>query len=337
MENFQNPVQCHKRRRVRPSSFAASSDVNNKNINTSSHAWRFHNIAEIVDLSMGPVTLLLHSLGAFLISCLIQNGNHKTQQLFLLNYSLSVIVVTFVNVIGSLVHRYAHEEKIHLFFKVITCTLYYIFFCSMIFINLDRLLEVLLNIKYPVYVTKNRTICIIVLSWFIVAGTFVPLAVTEDMYIFYTYIATPMDIIYMVFAAITWMIIFYFFKKFRIPPTSRNSSTTISIGATFRQSKFAVPLVLVISFVTCTILPDIVVIIMGGFCQECLQLIVNFGFYIESIIDALLYINLDRQIRRLLWKKLRVNRLSRQINPRQRMATETVGSTRKSRHWDREN
>ena len=271
-----------------------------------------YNTVEIIILFICPVTLLFHFLGTFVVSCLIHNGGYKIRHLLLLNYSLCVIATGSTNIIHIMVHRYLHDNKGH----ACCVMVYYVFFCAMIFINLDRLLEVLLNIKYPVYITKNRTVGAIAFSWCvgIVASVMASVLTTfEEMLDYLPYIATPIDICYLVFVTVSWTIIFYHFKRSRRHPTAlNNSSTVISIGATFRKSKFFVALLLVLSFVLCTIPPDLMVMMKSGQDTACLSII---SFYIASTVDALLYITMDRLTRRMLWRKLRINRRGR-ISPR---------------------
>ena len=292
-------------------------------MSTSSNRTSCVNSFRLVNSFMCPITLILHCLGTFLISCLIHEGSYKIQHLLLLNYSLSIIWACSLNTIGSLVHKYAHETKRHLFFQVGMYIFYYILFCAFIFINLDRLLEVLLNIKYPQYITNRRIVVLIVFSWCFVACAIAPFSTIfrESLYID---IASSIDICYLVFVTISWTVIFYHFKRSRTHPTMMKISTTISIGATFRKSRFFLPLLLVLSFVSCTIVPDIVLLMNGGVYTVCILLLVNTGFYIESTVDAVLYINMDREIKRILWRKLGINRI-RQINPRGRRSTRISG------------
>ena len=84
------------------------------------------------------------------------------------------------------------------------------------------------------------------------------------------------------------------------------------------------------SFIVCGIVPDLLIIWVGkGKDNAAFQLFTDVAFYVGSTVDAILYINMDSQTRRLVRKKWRLNvRRRSRVHPAlaARVTTETVVS-----------
>ena len=112
-------------------------------------------LVDLVRLAIVPITILLQTTGMILLAKVILRRRQRVQHLLFLNYSISITVISISNIVYSLLPLHDEEAicilRLWLFFMKNT-----VFIPGMIFINLDRLLEVLLNIKYLLYISEKR-------------------------------------------------------------------------------------------------------------------------------------------------------------------------------------
>ena len=104
----------------------------------------------------------------------------KIQHMLWLNLSAYVVLLNFIY-IGELLLAYGNwdSDSVSLTSSTAQVVLICYMVLAMISINIDRLLLIILNIKYPLYVTKTRVNCMILTTWVSCLFTFLCILLTN--------------------------------------------------------------------------------------------------------------------------------------------------------------
>ena len=143
-----------------------------------------------------------------------------------------------------------------------------VYFLVMIYMTLDKLFDIYLNIKYHLYWSEFRAKNLLLLTWLVTICSavvacmghhFTGFAVHEvlDLYVYPTF-----DVIFLVIAIITYTFIFHKYKQSRLPPVilSRRSSMVVCVKTwkVFKQSRFYIPLLLTVTFIVFMVVPEFI-------------------------------------------------------------------------------
>ena len=97
----------------------------------------------------------------------------------------------------------------------------------------------------------------------------------------------------------------------------------MTVLKTFRQSRFYIAVLLVASCILFFVMPDLTFVLMGKETHVT-RLIVEVAFQVSSIVDAVIYIFMDREIRKVLRRMVRPFRRQSRVGPQRREAA--IGS-----------
>ena len=132
---------------------------------------------------------------------------------------------------------------------------------AMVYINIDRLLLILLNMRYKIYVTKKRVSFVIIATWVAYILTFLGVTFTNESKniqifidrryraIFNRYIALSLDGVYVLSAVVIYSIIFH--NCIDSERRVRNGEIVPSfkdIYRSFRRSRFYFAFLLILSY-----------------------------------------------------------------------------------------
>lgn len=114
-----------------------------------------------IDIIFRITIIISYSLGISLIVTLKRRKKAKIQHILLLNLSAYIIVVhSFVILYDILEESLKSHPRVWIKFRFVLVVIMYVLntasVLAMVLINIDRLLEVVLNIKYPLYVTQTK-------------------------------------------------------------------------------------------------------------------------------------------------------------------------------------
>lgn len=193
---------------------------------------------------------------------------------------------------------------------------------ALMLINIDRLLVVHLNIKYPLYITNRRTVILIVGTWTASSATCVgvlyiigvqdPVRSCAKVASTFIYpIGTITDSLYVTFTVIIYSVIFSLFAKSRRGHTGVGVGNRVSLWKAFRESRFYMAFLLVLSYTTFIIIPDIVLAFMHGHrtrreheqLHEKLSVVFGVTTKIALVLDAVIFLNMDPSVRNLLRRR----------------------------------
>lgn len=274
------------------------------------------------------IPLSLHVIGFYLLYTK-SAGINKSQKLFLLNLSMSEIMLCVISLVRTICEfmfgsSNTYTTNIYIIFYSFSVTYYMIMIC----LTLDRLAKFYFNMRYSMYWTPKKTKLLLGIVW-LVAGTQDVLFYVycskgglstknqiSKAYVVYVY--PTLDTMFLVIATTTYS---YIFKKFshsaRVTTTSiscynaqsdrRTSHGTSNVkvsnrtGATNksklptrrRSTKLLLPSLLVLSFIVFVVLCDLVYFLMErNILSNSTTLYYLFGvtFYVGLAVDAIIYV-----------------------------------------------
>ena len=275
------------------------------------------------NLVLKCVNVLLHSMGMYLLITLYKNGHDSVQKLLVINLSLTEGTISFFGVFILIAEMVAisngHETNMaDQYLSLLRNTgLLYVLFLNMIYISLDRLLEVYLSIKYPIHCTEQRGKYLLIWTWvsglLLIVGVILAYSIIGYKYekVFYVYVISPLSLTFLMTAITTFAAIFYKFKETRMQPSLSNRPVTNNTPSTlwvFRNSKFFMSVLLITSFMFLVCIPGLVFLtysFLHGKRTYLAGLLFMIAFDLSYTCDVFIYIFYQNSVRTLFWKNFR--------------------------------
>ena len=259
----------------------------------------------IVLTGLGLINCILHSIGIYLMRCLQRQGQLRIHHVYLVSLSSSELLMNLLDVIKISISYYQYRSN------TITQISYYIvlvqftgaaivFHFSMIFITVDRLLEILLNIKYPIYWNEDKAKRLLIALWIVSFIITIIVALCQKYFklewenYFFTYFFPIIEFFFIGIALATYLFIFKKFNTTRFPtfnlPVLRKtriapampsddlaeSSNGVAVSPppeqfrklrqrrssiqVFRKSKFFIPVLLILTFLIFIVGADMIML-----------------------------------------------------------------------------
>ena len=221
---------------------------------------------KIIILLLNLLNTFLHTTGFYLLFHLYKEGNQEVQILSLINLSL---IEGFVNITGFIslffyIETSTIANEIYTYIRIIHATgLAFIYLMAITYITVDKWLEILLNIKYSLYVNERRVKYLLTATWLIGLLFSTGLSVAVGVFkIDYENIKAELikfyyptfDFIFIIVLIACNAYIFRQFKQTRAMPHQQQTSATAAVHQStflvFRKSKFFIPSLLTFTFVS---------------------------------------------------------------------------------------
>ena len=183
-------------------------------------------------------------------------------------------------------------------------------------ITLDRLLLVLLDIKYPLYCTERRAKCVVLVIWAVCIFASVLVWIVDVKFV----AKSSMRVVYMVlsvsflvFVVVAYSFIFWKFIRARNSPQHLSISSASAMGIkeyfrVCRGSRFFLSALLIVSYVVLYVVPTL----LFHLHQIPITLrLMWFCLPLSYTVDALIYILSQPPIRKLCMLKLGFKRSER--------------------------
>jgi len=263
------------------------------------------------------IPLSLHVFGLLLLWKARTFYRNHSQYLFLVNLSVAELVFVVLGLLMYVTSVFGYEWISFKFtvLQYIGGTLAYFFI--MIFITLDRFLEVYLNIKYPLYWGWRGTRNLIVAMWFLsialsALGLVYPDFDKQQLYrLCYRYMFPLIEFCFILIALLVYG---YVFVKLRWNRNRRviyhpeNDGQTSGASQSSRvPTGFFVPTLVILTFVLIAILPDLIYFhaqVVGRKLSDQTECTV-YGLYLLAMAtDALIYVMLSPPLRNLIRRKI---------------------------------
>lgn len=215
--------------------------------------------------------------------------------------TLDILRLCYVND-DVIVHIYAWDGGVDI-----------IFYMSMCMISVDRLLYMVLHVRYNYYVTEKVVKSIIVLFWIIGTVLALPFHFLDASYtytFFYHYLYQVCDPICVAVAIICYSVIAYKLNRARkthVQPAIVSQSRDKDAGAV-NIKIYYIPSCIIITFVLFYFLPDIFLTTYSN--NKDVQKFIPFMWSIGLLTDPLVYVFLDKQCRACAVQLLRCKRES---------------------------
>lgn len=264
--------------------------------------------------------ILLHTLGSWLMVSLFRAGILRSvQTLFVIHLSIVEAMSNAVTLSYQVIDVYFHNafEAVLYLDHMIGAAQDLMYYMSMYYLTLDRLIAIRLNIKYQSCCTVRRTKWLLAFTWLIslmICAALITIYILEGKIWYklpYTnYINLGFSSIYVIIAVTTYITLFIHLINSSQFQTQNNSNASISIVQVFRRSNFHIPILLITTFLLMVIVPDLVYLtaLQDANFTENISLV--YALEILSVssdtVDALIYIFLIEKVRRLLFKKLKL-------------------------------
>lgn len=312
----------------------------------------------ILTLTLSLANVLLHGVGIYLLWCLRRYSRLKIQNFYLMSLSSSELLMNLLNIFINLFEMSDRDGKVaqnlNKYLVIMNFTgIAFVFHASMIFITFDRLLELLLNIRYPVYWNEEKTKLLLLCTWLFGACISITVcclsgirtvAFDWEKY-FFTFFFPSIEIIFVVLAIATYTFIFRKFKKTRqvpavyipkntvlqspalnnedknicdeseknnknsskVPQNKKKVTQSVSSCRIFIKSKFFIPVLLILTFFIFVIgadLMQLIIFVIQKKNEETIGYMISISYTISNLIDAWIYIFLQREVRTLFMRKL---------------------------------
>ena len=276
----------------------------------------------IVSIILRLVDILLHSSGIYLLLSCDRHEKCSVQQLYITNLSVTEICFSvlwlFMIPVSDLFTTSDSVSAIikHVQHYVMVCiytTVVFVFYATMIYITLDRLVAIKLSLKYRIYWNTKRAKYLILGTW--VAGSLLFLSIlllNESTGFkfdieFHKYFYTPLNILFIILAVFTYIFIFREYKK----SVDMNSSRQNSIFIVFYKSQFYISVLLILTFLLFIIIPDLTYLFDMSIQNKKSKTLLSacaILYSIANIMNGCLYIFLQPNIKGQLWKKFHIRK-----------------------------
>ena len=229
--------------------------------------------------------------------------------LHLLNLSLSILLRSIYRItplsmsyLQYLATRSQSRERTMIcLFNVHTIALDSLCFCAMYLLTGDRLICIILGLRYPVLYRWGKTFLAIVSVWifcvllglFFFLQNYYLIPSNEDLrdlnHKLFVYFPTIQSTIFLVFASVSYLVIFHHFVLSRRATMQDmgDGSSRQSAWFTFRHSKFFTCILLLTTHIVLVVIPLYLAIKIK---HPKFQLYANISFYLSDTVHGLLYV-----------------------------------------------
>ena len=267
-----------------------------------------------------PIVLCIHFLALILLK---RDRNFRGSQRYLIGaLCCTEIVLSIQMMLRGAKHYYPNIMfDVAILFGESAGALMYFF--VMTFVTLDRLAEVKLHLKYPIYCTVKRTITILILAFSITVLLFVGLLIvylidkTNLMNWYYLvlfyYLLTILQFIFLIIAFITYIYVFKKLHKNRlvsqkiIDELNKNPTQGRDSKKTQSNPKIFVPSFIILTFILFGIVPHYLYIGLSWSYTEGAETffqLIPVLYFIGWCLDPIIYIfsikSIQQTIRRCI-------------------------------------
>lgn len=283
-------------------------------------------------LTVAAGNVFLHGIGLSLLLILNKRDQDDSQTLFLINVACSELICNILLVVRDIIEiamqsGYMSTTLMSLFFCLnfaLATGISYLTIMAMFYITGDRLLHILLHLRYSQYLNVEKTRQLLFCTWFLnmtISFVFSLLTYVDVNFVFKqahlgkvftAYVANILHLAYFVFAIFTYLAMFRVYAR-----TERNKYPRSSMFTIFVKSRFFVSIVLIGGYLVLTVFPNLARAIIwlnsnSAGLEYAMSMYFHFSTRLSQTVDGLIYIFLKKTVRYLLWKKLGLRNVATQ-------------------------
>ena len=173
-------------------------------------------ILGLISVILLIVALFLHSVGLHLLRCLHMKGRIEVQHIYIMNLSAVEVFTTILFLIQTLIDLIDSIDVVVEYTNILLLTICsLVMYLNMMYIVLDKALEVYWNMKYPLYMNTKKAKYLELITWilgvFMCIGIVVPFNVLMDFrysYPLVTYFRPTLDVTVLFIVIVCYTYIF---------------------------------------------------------------------------------------------------------------------------------
>lgn len=291
-----------------------------------------HIIFDITLITIRLADIILHSVGIYLLTSSKGFDKESSLRILLLNLSITEILGSllwlFMIPISRLYPSVAHMPTILINIKRYAMICLYslvaiLFYATIIYIALNAFLDTRTTVKYRISWHSKRTKFLITATWIFGILLFTCMLVVyhvtgyEFDLSFRMYFYTPLNFTFIFIVLCMFLCVFLRYRKKHNQKCCRQQKTRHNrriVFSTIVQSPFSLPILLSMTFIVFTILPDLTsffLIWKRRYTSEILQSICALLYAVSNFFDVVLYIYLLPKVRHDFLKKCNLGKKGR--------------------------
>ena len=286
----------------------------------------------VILMVLNVANIVLHTCGTYLLYLVNKTYAKTAQQIFLIHLSISETLMNLIECLRRIldfilvfgITSYAIVEVRH-YLQIISLTgISFMFYMVMVYITFDRLMNILLNIYYPLYWSVTKTKYLLYGTWCISLFVCVIICIAHYLVGYnwrdgtFTYFYPTVDIIFICLAVATYTLIFRKYKQSvmrrrknkisrKRSVCARTQSSSFERGRRlFQKSRFYIPVLLITSFILFTVASDLIYLFYGlvsGNESENLLIMCWISYAVSNLVDGIIYIFMHHHVNILFHKK----------------------------------
>ena len=285
---------------------------------------------EITSFAICILSIILHTIGSCLLINLYKRNTPSTQQIYLLHLSICEGITNLIDVIrifpsflsiSANTCAVVRKMQEHLYLMNLI-PMYMVIYMTMLLMTLDRLMSIVLNIKYSNYWTPNKTKKSIIIIWSVCILASISFSLPYKFNIFLweasfgVYFYPICNILFLLLASFTYIFMFWTYKnsqriKQRRPRSTVGQTTTFApnhkqtLIKVFLQSRFYISVLIILTYVLFSTIPNCIYLLYKYAIKSKSQIpwhIMATLYSFTYLSDAVIYIFMQPRVRKLLWR-----------------------------------
>ena len=270
-------------------------------------------IFSIILLLLVVANIIFHCIGIHLLFVLKHNGQHTIHLMHLLNLCFLELFCSLVSLLTFVIKLIKFNDctvakEIEIYINTFKgCLLLPTYFLTMVVILIDKVLEIMMNIRYAVIWNKKKAKMVITIVWMSSAAFYLAVSIVyrttkiNIMTYYPKYLMLPANMVYVVFALASYAYIFYNFNKSRMLPLGKGNKQ--SFYQVFRKSRFFIPLTLILIYIIFQAIPTILFVLLTGLVNKTyIRLYIAFSYNVAMLFDSWICIFLEPRVKQQLIK-----------------------------------
>ena len=249
------------------------------------------------------------------------NRQHSTEQVYVINLALTEGFINLfegVRRIMELITLHGNSSSLlvnvqNYLMIVLLTGISFVYYADMIYLTIDRLMLVLLNIKYSLYWNERKAFHLVAWTW--VCGVALSVVVClltyyndyDWEYNFYTFFYPILEILFILVAISAYVLIFREYARTRSVPGA-GPQQRLSWWKIFRNSRFYISVLLILTFFLFMVVPDLTyltVLKLRGSVPDWMGTTVWISYAISNMFDFIIYMFMDRRVRSVFVRMFR--------------------------------
>ena len=273
---------------------------------------------------LGLPNIVGHTFGCYVLYFVYKNREPKILPLYISSLSFAEVLWNIAISLDLLLEYLGHQNARNFVIILSTCFAGVVYM-SYLYITLNRFLEVVLNLRYPIYWNEHKAKVLIFVTWIVclLFSTLMTLLSLKTSFgyvrvlrIHLTYVAAPAKVLFLLIVIPIYIFLFLKFRKCRIGPTTlADVPPQPSLWSTFRHSTFYTAVLLTFSYAFFMVVPTYVIrhhLHTSSYTSThidrrklLVRLLFDLVVRLCCLLDVWIYVSTEKHVRQKFWKVLR--------------------------------